>query len=78
MQKCTREKNREDHLRNLLGQNTDVGGAQAQPPAHNAKAVPRRAGPGAAAPRVRAHRPHLLLAPPCTGGALMTLGVVLG
>ena len=44
------------------------GRGQAQPPAHSAKAVPRRAGPGVAAPGVRAHRPHLLLAPPCTGG----------
>jgi hypothetical protein len=41
IQKYARGMNREAHLCNLPRQNIDVGEAQAQPPAHIAKAVAR-------------------------------------
>jgi len=49
-QKCTKRINGKAKLHDKLGPNTTMGGAQAQPPAHLAKAVARRASQGAVAP----------------------------
>ena len=47
----TRAQQAKAHLHAKIGPSTTVGGAQAQPPAHLAKAVARRASQGAVRPR---------------------------
>ena len=51
------------------GQNTSVGGIQAQPATYQSKAVASGLAQGAGAPMVRAHCPQLRSASPCSGGA---------